>query len=257
MFPRKTLKRTYSHRLSDYALEFYSFIADNYAPFYSTPIECGERDAAYVLDGLLYHEADLDPEEHFVDTHGYTECNFTAFAMIGKRFCPRIKGLKKQRIYRPAEPAKACGPLRDVLAGRERQIHFDWIEAQWDRIAHLVASFAYGHATASVVMKRLVSFGAGNRLYRATREVGRVFKTEFVLEYLRAPDLRRRVRRCLLKSEELHSLTRSVFWKRLLREARARGLARLPPADVFGELPYAYHGRDHLQAGPRDRPRHR
>jgi len=59
IFPRKTVKRTYSHRLSDYALEFYSFIADNYAPFYGVPIECTERDAAYVLDGLLYHESDL------------------------------------------------------------------------------------------------------------------------------------------------------------------------------------------------------
>ena len=53
LFPRKTLKATYSHRLGDYALEFYTFVADNYAPFYSTPIECTERDAAYVLDGLL------------------------------------------------------------------------------------------------------------------------------------------------------------------------------------------------------------
>ncbi len=30
--------------------------ADNYAPFYSTPIECSDRDAATVLDGLLYNE---------------------------------------------------------------------------------------------------------------------------------------------------------------------------------------------------------
>ena len=89
LFPRKTLKATYSHRLGDYALEFYTFVADNYAPFYSTPIECTERDAAYVLDGLLYHESEIDPEEHYTDTHGYTELNFAAFAMFGKRFCPR------------------------------------------------------------------------------------------------------------------------------------------------------------------------
>ena len=38
--PRKVLQQTFSTRFSDYALEFYSFIADNYAPFYSTPIEC-------------------------------------------------------------------------------------------------------------------------------------------------------------------------------------------------------------------------
>jgi TnpA family transposase len=73
-------------------------VADNYAPFYSTPIECTDRDAAYVLDGLLYNESDLALEEHFTDTHGYTEINFAAFAILGRRFAPRIRGLKHQRI---------------------------------------------------------------------------------------------------------------------------------------------------------------
>lgn len=76
-------------------------MADNYAPFYSTVIDCADRDAAYVLDGrLLYNESDLALEEHYTDTHGYTEVNFAAFAMLGRRFAPRIRGLHKQRIYR-------------------------------------------------------------------------------------------------------------------------------------------------------------
>ena len=43
--PHKVLQRTYSTRFNDFALEFYSFVADNYAPFYSRPIECTDRDA--------------------------------------------------------------------------------------------------------------------------------------------------------------------------------------------------------------------
>ena len=35
--PREVLQQTYSTRFSDFALEFYSFVADNYVPFYSTP----------------------------------------------------------------------------------------------------------------------------------------------------------------------------------------------------------------------------
>ena len=38
LFPQRVLRRTYSHRMGDFALEFYTFIADNYAPFYSVPI---------------------------------------------------------------------------------------------------------------------------------------------------------------------------------------------------------------------------
>jgi TnpA family transposase len=87
--PRKVLQQTYSTCFSDFALEFYTFLSDSYAPFHSMPIECTDRDAAFVLDGLLYNESDLEIEEHHTDTHGYTELNFAAFAMLGRRFCPR------------------------------------------------------------------------------------------------------------------------------------------------------------------------
>lgn len=86
LFPHRVLRRTSSHRLGDFALEFYPFIAANYAPFYSVPLECTERDAPYVLDGLLSHESDLAPQEHYTDTHGYVALNFAAFPMFGKRF---------------------------------------------------------------------------------------------------------------------------------------------------------------------------
>lgn len=93
LFPRRVLQRTYSHRLGDFALKFYTCIANNYAPYYTVPIECTERDAPYVLDGLLYHESDLDPEEHYTDTHGYVELNFATFPMFDKRFLSADSGL--------------------------------------------------------------------------------------------------------------------------------------------------------------------
>ena len=49
-----------------------------------------------------------------------------------------------------------------------------------------------------------------DRFYRATRELGRVFKTEFILDYLSQPALRTRIRRGLLKGEQLHALARCV-----------------------------------------------
>ena len=41
-----------------------------------------------------------------------------------------------------------------------------------------------------------------DRFYRATRELGRAFKTEFILDYLSQPALRTRIRRGLLKGEQ-------------------------------------------------------
>jgi len=210
-FRRQVLQRTYSHRLNDYALEFYSFVADNYAPFYSTVIECTDRDAAYVLDGLLYNESDLALEEHYTDTHGYTEINFAAFAMLGRRFAPRIRGLHKQRIYR-IDQNRDYGPLASLLNRRDRTIHLDWICEQWDRMGQFYASLESGHTTASTALKRLASYTGKNHFYRANRELGRIFKTEFILQFMSDPATRQRVRRGLLKGEEIHALARQVAY---------------------------------------------
>ena len=84
--PRRVLQQTYRTRFSDSALEFYTFVADNYAPFYSLPIECADRDAAYSTV-CFTTRASFEIEEHYTDTHGYTEITFAAFAMLDMRFC--------------------------------------------------------------------------------------------------------------------------------------------------------------------------
>ena len=209
--PGKVLQRTYSTRFNDFALEFYSFVADNYAPFYSRPIECTDRDAPFVFDGVLYHESDLDLEEHYTDTHGYTEINFAAFAMIGIRFCPRIRRLHRQRIY-CADPARDHGVLEPVLKRGRRSVNFRLLAEQWGRIGQFYAAFPAGHATASAALQRLNRFQASNRFYAANRELGRALKTEFVLQYMSEPKLRAKVRRGLLKVEQLHALARAVYY---------------------------------------------
>lgn len=139
----ESLQKTYSPKFNDFALEFYSLVADNYAPFYSLPIECTDRDAPYVLDGLLYNESDLPLEEHYTDTHGYTEKNFAAFAMLGRTFSPRIHGLKKQRIYK-IDADRDCQALKPLVSHKDRIIHMDWIVEQWDRLGHFYASLECG-----------------------------------------------------------------------------------------------------------------
>ena len=212
---RRILQQSYSPKFNDYALEFYSFIADNYAPYYSLPVECTDRDAPYVLDGLLYNESDLPLEEHYTDTAGYTENNFAAFAMLGRRFCPRIRGIQKQRIYRIADDSSGnkdrdYGPLSVLVGRRDRRIHLNWIVEQWDRMGHFYASLESGYTTASVAMKRLNGYTGKNYFYRANRELGRIFKTEHILSYLSDGPLRQRTRRGLLKGEQLHTLARDL-----------------------------------------------
>ena len=122
---QRVLQQAYSPKFRDFALEFYTFIADNYAPYYSMPIECTDRDAPYVLDGLVYNESDLQIEEHYTDTHGSTDINFAAFAKLGKTFSPRIKGIQDQNIYR-IDTQKNYGDLGILVNKKKRKIHLNW-----------------------------------------------------------------------------------------------------------------------------------
>jgi TnpA family transposase len=163
------------------------------------------------MDGVLYNESDLVIEEHYVDSHGYTEINYAGFAMIGKKLSARIRGVQNQRLYRIDE-TKNYGNLAPLVSGKDKLIHLDWIEEQWDRMGHFYASLASGHTTASTALKRLTGFSPKNHFYRANRELGRIFKTENILTYMSDPLLRQNRRRGLLKGEQLHQLARDVAY---------------------------------------------
>jgi TnpA family transposase len=165
--PHRVLQQTYGTRFSDFALEFYTFVADNYAPFYSLPIECTDRDAAFIFDGLLYNESELEIEEHYTDNHGYSEVNFAAFAMLSVRFCPRIRGVQHQRIYR-IDSNRDSGPLAPLVGRADRSIDTELIAEQWDRMGQLYASLKTGHVTASVALKAV---GGLSRRDRCTSQV--------------------------------------------------------------------------------------
>ncbi|MGZ3434576.1 MAG: Tn3 family transposase [Isosphaeraceae bacterium] len=100
------------------------------------------------------------------------------------------------------------------MSRADRTIDPQVIAEQWDRMGQFYASLESGHTTASVALKRLASCTAKNRFYRANRDLGRIFKTEFLLSYLSEPPLRSRIRKGLLKVEQLHALARDVYYGR-------------------------------------------
>lgn len=57
------------------------------------------REATHTLDGLLYHETDLDIEEHFTDTNGHSDQVFGMTALLGFDFEPRIRNIKITIIF--------------------------------------------------------------------------------------------------------------------------------------------------------------
>ena len=86
-------------------LTFYTHISDRYAPFHTKIINATVRDATHVLDGLLYHESDIQIEEHSTDTLGFTDHVFFLCHGFQFRFMPRIRDLGDRRLYVPERGA--------------------------------------------------------------------------------------------------------------------------------------------------------
>lgn len=82
---------------SDPGVTYYSHTSGLYAPFHINVITSNLRDSTYVLDGLLYHEADLEIYEHYTDTAGFTDHVFALMHLLGFKFAPRIRDLKDKR----------------------------------------------------------------------------------------------------------------------------------------------------------------
>ena len=76
-----------------------------------------------------------------------------------------------------------------MVSRADQTIDTEQIAEQWDRMGQLYVSLKTGHVTASVALNRLVGFSAKNRFYRTNRDLGRIFKTEFILQYLSEPEI--------------------------------------------------------------------
>ncbi len=190
---------------------FYTHISDQYAPFHSKVINVGLRDSTYVLDGLLYHESDLRIEEHYTDTAGFTDHVFALMNLLGFRFAPRIRDLGDTKLYVP-KGDDAYAALKPMIGGT---LNTDNIRAHWDEILRLATSIKKGTVTASLMIRKLSSYPRQNGLALALRELGRIERTLFILDWLQSVELRRRVHAGLNKGESRNALARAVFFNRL------------------------------------------
>ncbi|MEI8183709.1 MAG: Tn3 family transposase [Desulfomonile sp.] len=195
----------------DRAVTVYTHTSDQFSVFSTKVISCAEREALYVLDGLLENDSDLRIREHFTDTHGYTEQLFGLCYLLGFSFMPRIRNFKEQRLYKPSE-GRSHGKIDPLFSG---PVDLDLIKDQWDSMVRVAASLKNGFVSANVVARRLASSGPSNRLARAFTALGRLVKTTYLLRYINNPVLRRQVQLQLNRGEDRQRLARYVCFGNL------------------------------------------
>ena len=187
----------------------YSFVDESNRLFYTTVINANEREAAYVIDGLMHQEV-IQSDIHSTDTFGYSEVVFALSHLLGFVFAPRIKNFKEQQLY-AFEPKKLYRDNGYVLLP-VKQINIAIIKEQWDQILRLIITIKERRTSVSQLLKRLTSYSRKHKLYQALREFGRIIKTRFLLNYIDDVAFRQQIEKQLNKVESANKFSKAVFF---------------------------------------------
>ncbi len=206
---RESLNANYSYKYFGHrqGVSIYSFIDENHRLFYSTVISSSEREAAYVIDGLMHNEV-VKSDIHSTDTHGYSEIIFGVTHLLNISFAPRIKNIKHQSLYSLKERKYYSQKGFPILP--KGKINVENLKKHWDDILRLIATIALKKSTASQIFKRLSSYSKHNPLYTAIKSFGRIIKSIFILRYINEVELRQMIEKQLNKVETFHRLANAV-----------------------------------------------
>lgn len=172
--------------------------------------------------------------------------------LLGFKFAPRIRDLNDKKLFIP-ESSTGYSALSENIG---LTINSKKIIQNWDELLRLAASIKNGTVTASLIVKKIGSYPRQNGLAVALRELGKIERTLFMLDWYMSPELRRRVTAGLNKGEARNALARAVYFNRLgeVRERsfenqryKASGLNLVTAAIVLWNTVYIEKAVEHLK----------
>ena len=116
-----------------------------------------------------------------------------------------LSELKLYSFSKPGDYPK----IEKIIQGK---INTKIISDNYDGMLRLAYSIHEGKASASLIMSKLGSYSRLNALDTALREIGRIEKTIFILDYISDKSMRRRIQKGLNKGEAINALARALFF---------------------------------------------
>jgi len=198
---------SFKHLGKDKGASVITFIDMRDLMWYSTVISSAEREAAYVIDGLMHNDV-IKSDIHSTDTHGYSEVIFGSTFFLKVEYAPRIKGLSRQQLY-AFKKRKHYEDQGHVMLP-DRYINEIYIEGQWDEILRFIATIRLKVTTASQLFKRLNSYSKQHPLYQGLKEFGKIPKTLFILKYRDDTEFRQAIEKQLNKVEGSNKFSKAI-----------------------------------------------
>lgn len=180
------------------------------ACIYSQVKSCSSSEVAAMIEGVLRHCTEMTVEKNYVDSHGQSEIAFAFCHLLGFDLLPRLKGIHRQKLYRPEGGQPDAYPhLQPILA---RVINWDLIRQQYDEIIKYATALRLGTSDAEAILSRFPRNGPHHPTYDALLELGRVQKTIFLCRYLQSEALRQEIHDGLNVIENWNSANGFIFY---------------------------------------------
>jgi TnpA family transposase len=205
LYPQNLMSE-YHIRYGGYGGIGYYLVADSYIALFSRFSTCGAWEGHYILDFIEQNQSEVRPDSIHADTQGQSTAIFGLAYLLGIQLMPRIRHWKELNLCHPP--------------GECRYLHIDSlfsIQAEWDLIETMLPdmlrvalSIKAGTIMPSTILRRLATYSRKNKLYFAFRELGRVVRTIFLLQYVSDLELRQLIQAATNKSEAFNKFVQWV-----------------------------------------------
>lgn len=199
----------YHIRYGGYGGIAYYHVSDTYIALFSHFIPCGVYEAIYILDGLTKNESEIQPDTIHGDTHAQSAPVYALAFLLGIKIMPRIRRWKDLKWFKPS-PGDNYKFINDLFT--KDAVDWGLIEQHLPDMLQVAQSIKAGRISPSSILRRLGSASRKNKLYYAFRELGRVVRTAFLLEYITDKDLRHTIQRSTNKCESFNNFAGWVYF---------------------------------------------
>lgn len=204
----QNLLSEYHIRYGGYGGIAYHHVADKYIALFTHFIPCGTWEAVYIIEGLLKNFSELKPQKIHSDTQGQSTPVFALSYLLGIKLMPRIRNWQDLVFYRSNKNIV----YKHIDSLFTDTINWQLIETHWQDLMQVVLSIYTGKISSVSLLRKLGNYSRKNRLYKAFRELGRVIRTIFLLNYISESKLRRQITAATNKVEAYNGFSKWLFF---------------------------------------------
>ena len=187
----------------------YYHISDTYIALFLHFIPCDAWEAIYIFDGLTKNKSDIQPDILHGDTQAQSAPVYGLAFLLGIKLMPKIRNWKDLKWFRPT-PQEAYKNIDELFT--KEAIDWDLIACHLPYMLQVAQSIRAGRISPSTILRKLGTASRKNKLYFAFRELGRVVRTTFLLEYIGDEELRRIIQAAQNKCEGFNQFAQWVYF---------------------------------------------